>query len=129
LIITCCNKLFSLSLPDLSINWAIKPDWATCFSIYFYLDTYIIHGELEVSRINREGEILWSFGGMDIFVCLYEGIPFAMHDNFIDLTDFNGFRYRIDYDGNLIEHPEPIDTMKNSNFIPIPPKKAWWKFW
>ena len=102
LIIRCCNKLFSLTLPGLETNWVTETDWATCFSIHKYQDTYISHGEIDIARIDKAGKILWSFSGADIFVCLYEGNPFEMHDTHIALTDFNGMRYKIDYNGNLI---------------------------
>jgi hypothetical protein len=103
LIIRCSNHLFSLTLPDLDINWVTEPDWATCFSVHKYQDTYITHGETSIARIDRTGKILWSYDGADIFVCLYEGNPFEMHDDFIALTDFNGGKYRIDYNGQTIK--------------------------
>ena len=102
LIIRCCNKVFSLTLPDLTINWVTEADWMTCFALHKYQDTYISHGEMSISRIDRTGKVLWSYCGADIFVCLYEGTPFEMHKDFIDLTDFNGKRYKIDYDGKTI---------------------------
>ena len=102
LVIRCCNKLFSLTLPDLETNWVTEPDWATCFSIYKYRDTYISHGETSITRIDKTGKILWSFGGADIFVCLHDGNPFEMHDTYIALTDFNGSKYKIDYNGKSL---------------------------
>ena len=99
LIIRCCNKLFSLSLPDLNTNWVTEPDWATCFSVHKYQDTYITHGETSIARIDKNGKKIWSYVGADIFVCLDEGNPFEIHDDFIELTDFNGSKYRIDYNG------------------------------
>ena len=129
LIIRCCNKLFSLSLPELEINWAIEPDWATCFSIYKYKDTYISHGEASIARISRDGKILWSFGGADIFVCLYEGNPFQMHETFIALTDFTGSTYRIDYDGNSFDYWQSDYYNREAVSVEIKSKKQWWKFW
>lgn len=126
LIIRCCNKLFSLSLPGLEINWVVKPDWATCFSIHRYKDTFITHGEMSVSRIDKNGNILWLYSGADIFVCLYEGTPFEMHDTYIALTDFNGSTYKIDYDGNTIEFKESNQQL---NTVIYSFRKPWWKFW
>lgn len=99
LIARCCNTVFSLTLPGLDLNWITEADWATCFSIHRYRDSYITHGEMFISRIDRNGNVLWSFGGADIFVCLERGNPFEMHDDYIELTDFNGKRYKIDYNG------------------------------
>lgn len=106
LVIRCCNKVFSLTLPDLKINWTTEVDWATCFSIHKYQDTYISHGETSIVRIDKSGKILWSYGGADIFVCLEEGNPFEMFDNYIALTDFNGSTYKIDYNGKTFDHQE-----------------------
>jgi hypothetical protein len=129
LIIRYCNKLFSLTLPDLEANWVTEPDWATCFSVYKYQDTYITHGETSIARIDRSGKVLWSYGGADIFVCLYEGNPFEMHDNFIELTDFNGSKYRIDYNGETINY-KPSDYHKQEPVtVYLKSQKPWWKFW
>jgi hypothetical protein len=129
LIIRCSNQLFSLTLPELTKNWQIKPDWATCFSIYKYQDTYISHGEATISRIDKTGKILWSFSGADIFVCLYEGNPFEMHDTYIALTDFNGSKYKIDYDGNSLDYIESDYHKQEPIAVLMKPQKQWWKFW
>lgn len=129
LIIRCCNKLFSLTLPDLNINWVTEPDQITCFSIHKYQDTYISHGELTIARIDRTGKIIWSFGGVDIFVCLYQGNPFEMSNTYIALTDFNGNTYKIDYDGNLLDYEKSDHYQQESIIILQKFKKKWWKFW
>ncbi|MBO9202791.1 MULTISPECIES: hypothetical protein [Niastella] len=102
LIARCCNTVFCLALPDLNLNWMIEADWATCFSIHNYQDSYITHGETSIARIDRKGDLLWSYSGADIFVCLEEGTSFEMHDNYIELTDFNGRKYKIDFNGETI---------------------------
>lgn len=104
LIARCCNTVFCLTLPELNLNWMTEADWATCFSIHKYQDSYITHGETSVARIDRKGNVLWSYGGADIFVCLEEGISFEMYDNHIKLTDFNGSKYEIDYNGETISY-------------------------
>lgn len=103
LIICCNNQLYSLSLPELNINWMVEPDQATCFEVHKYRDSFITYGELCISRIDRSGKILWQFSGADIFVCLNEGNPFEMFDDHIALTDFQGRKYKIDYDGKIIK--------------------------
>jgi hypothetical protein len=129
LIIRCCNKLFSLTLPELETNWATEPDWATCLSVHKYHDTYITHGETSIARIDRTGKVLWKYGGADIFVCLYEGNPFEMHDDFIELTDFNGSKYKIDYNGQTIDY-EQSDYYKQEPLpVYLKSQKPWWKFW
>ena len=129
LIIRCSNQLFSLTLPELNKNWQIEPDWATCFSVHKYQDTYITHGETSIARIDKSGKILWSFSGADIFVCLYEGNPFEMHDTYIALTDFNGSEYKIDYDGKSLDYKESDYHKQEPVTVLMKPKKQWWKFW
>ena len=129
LIIRCCNKLFSLGLPNLETNWVIEPDWATCFSIHRFQDTYISHGETSIARIDKSGKILWSYGGADIFVCLYEGNPFEMHDTYIALTDFTGNTYKIDYDGNSLDYQKSDYHKQEHITVLMKRQKHWWKFW
>ena len=129
LIIRCCNKVFSLTLPELKINWTTEVDWATCFSIHKYQDTYISHGETSIARIDKSGKILWSYGGSDIFVCLEEGNPFEMFDNYIALTDFNGSTYKIDYDGKTLDHQESDYHNQKPMTVLLKPQRKWWKFW
>ena len=129
IIIRCCNKVFSLTLPDLETNWVTEADWATCFSLHKYQDTYISHGETSIARIDKTGNIVWSYGGADIFVCLYEGNPFEMHDTYIALTDFNGSTYKIDYDGKSLDYNESDYHKKEPITVLRKPKKPWWKFW
>lgn len=102
LIIRCSNTVYSLTLPDLRMNWLTEADWSTCFSIHKYKDTYITHGEISIARIDKNGKVLWNISGADIFVTLYEGTPFEMKKDHIALTDFNGRKYKIDYNGNYI---------------------------
>ena len=106
LITRCCNKVFSLTLFDLRLNWVLEIDWVTCFSIRMYGDTYITHGEMSIARIDKTGKILWSYEGADIFVSRNEGTSFEMYENYIAMTDFNGGNYKIDYDGNTLNYEE-----------------------
>ncbi len=104
LLVCCCNKVFSLRLPDLELNWIMEADMATCFSIYQYKDSYIIHGELSISRISRDGKIEWQQSARDIFVNIDNvGNTFKMHDDYIELMDWGGFRYKLFYDGSIID--------------------------
>jgi hypothetical protein len=32
-----------------------------------YRNDYIVHGELEISRLDRKGQLIWQFTGSDIF--------------------------------------------------------------
>ena len=103
LLITCGNEVFCLLLPSLELLWHTQVDMATCFEIVPYQDDYITHGEVEISRLNRQGEILWQFSGKDIFVSPIERMPsFTLTPKGIELIDFNYESYFIDYQGKII---------------------------
>ena len=96
--------MFNLRLPSLELNWVIEADAATCFGIYLYKDSYIVHGELGISRITREGKIQWENSARDIFVNIeHYGNTFQMHDGYIELMDWGGFRYKLSYDGHITD--------------------------
>ncbi len=69
------------------------------------------------------------YGGADIFVCLHEGTPFKMHEDYIALTDFNGSKYKIDYNGNSISYEESDYHKQKPMTVLMKPQKTWWKFW
>ena len=103
LLITCGNEVYCLLLPTIKVCWHTQVDMATCFEIVPYQDDYITHGEVEISRLNRQGEILWQFSGKDIFVSPTERIPsFTLTSKGIELIDFNYESYLIDYQGKII---------------------------
>jgi hypothetical protein len=129
LIVRCSDMLYSLSLPILDLTWMTQADQATCFSIHRYKDSFITHGELSICRFDFNGNKLWSFGGHDIFVSLEGPAAFTMCNDFIELTDFNGSRYKIDYDGNEIEHNESDYYTKPAIPVIMKPRKPWWRFW
>jgi len=104
LLLTCCNKVFCFQLPDLNLNWMIIADMATCFSIFQYKDSYLIHGELEITRLGQSGRIIWQVGARDIFVNMdHYGSTFNMHDEYIELMDWQGYRYKLFYDGVIVD--------------------------
>ena len=103
LLITCGNEVYCLLLSTIKVCWHTQVDIATCFEIVPYQDDYITHGEVEISRLNRQGEILWQFSGKDIFVSPTERIPsFTLTSKGIELIDFNYESYLIDYQGKII---------------------------
>ncbi len=83
-----------LALGSEHADWTLEIDDATCFGLYYAPDhdALISHGELEIARFSRDGEILWSESGADIFS---EGI--SLHGNCIEAIDFNRRSYFFDY--------------------------------
>lgn len=108
LLICCCNTVFSVTLPNLELKWKTKADQVTCFQIFKQQDDYIIHGELQVTKLDKDGNKRWEFGGADIFVSIDNEAEFKIESDGILLTDFAKTKYKIDFDGNLI-----WDTHKN----------------
>lgn len=70
LLISCCDTVFCLTLPDLELKWKTQADQASCFQIFKQQDDYIVHGELQVAKLDKDGVIKWEFGGADIFVSI-----------------------------------------------------------
>ena len=101
--ICICNKVYCLEIPTLELRWKKEIDFITNFSINRLENDLILHGELEIKRITLEGEIVWSFGGRDIWVNI-EGKPeFTIEEDKIRLFDFESNEYVIDFNGRLLE--------------------------
>jgi len=103
LVICCSDSVFSLALPTLALQWKTKTDDATCFEIFKYRSDYIVHGELAVSRLSADGDLIWQQSGADIFTTLNsnEG-DFVVTDSYILATDWDNRKYKFDFDGNAI---------------------------
>ncbi len=105
-IFICCGvNVFSLSLPDLALNWITEVDMAICFGIYEADNGLFTHGELTVTRLSQTGEIIWSEGLRDIIVNTDENNEqeaFVMHDTYISLLDFSGNKYQLGFNGRFI---------------------------
>lgn len=89
-------------------DWTLEIDEATCFGLYYAPehDALISHGELEIARFSRDGKILWSEGGADIFS---EGI--SLHGDCIEAIDFDRRSYFFDYaTGKSTRHNKALDT-------------------
>lgn len=102
LLVCCSDSVFSISILDLKLNWVKKLDMATCFKIFRIEDDFVVHGELEITRIDRFGNVIWQSGGADIFVSLDEEDSFQLNDKFIVLKDFTGTNYNLNFNGELI---------------------------
>jgi len=98
-LICCSDSIFCLSIPDLTLLWRTRADEATCFEIFKYQDSYIVHGELEISRLDQDGKITWKQGGADIFVTSDGRSGFEMTDDYIIAKDFQNRTYKFDYSG------------------------------
>ncbi len=99
LIICCSDSVFCLSIPDLK-NWS-RP--TACFEIFKLQDDFIVRGEIEIKKLDSNGNILWQNGGADIFIT-EKGIDgFIITDFYIRATDWENRTYKFSFDGKQIE--------------------------
>lgn len=72
------------------------------FAVYLVNDGYIIHGEMEIFKLDYELNKVWQFSGADIFVTQDDKLPFLIDGDTLKIYDWNGTYYEIDLNGNLI---------------------------
>ncbi|MFK8055206.1 MAG: hypothetical protein AB8F78_03710 [Saprospiraceae bacterium] len=90
-ILLCCAEfIYSINLPDLTVNWRKQLDGATCFGIHPYQEDFIIHGELEITRINENGNVKWAFGPGEIFVTPDGKEVFTINEDLIEVKNWDG---------------------------------------
>ena len=87
------DQVACLDVPALRLAWNTRADDATVFGVYGTpdKDALIIHGELAVSRLTLDGEVVWSAGGRDIFTG-----DFSVEADWIRVCDFDNREYRFD---------------------------------
>lgn len=96
LLICCADSVFCLAFPALDLIWVTEADQATCFGIYEHKDGFIVHGELAISRLDKDGKILWQFSGPDIFTTLSGKDVFRLSGDVIEAETWDGSKFRID---------------------------------
>jgi hypothetical protein len=91
------DSIFSLSLPELAVNWKVVcENTVTCFEVYICSDGYIVHGELSILKINKFGQIEWEFFGRDIFTTPEGRDDFQINDKHVIAMDWEHNVYKID---------------------------------
>ncbi len=128
LVICCSNTVFKLTIPDLNLEWKTISDLATCFGIHYLDKDYVVHGELEITRLDKDGKIVWQKRGRDIWTTAEAYDDFAVYDDYILATDWVYNRYKFDFDGNLIEEYK-VEPRKEKLTEENVETKKWWKFW
>lgn len=102
MLICCGDSVFCLNVPVLNLNWKTKTDEFTSFEIFKIDNGYIIHGELEITHIDNNGEIVWKNGGADIFVTPDGKDDFEIKEDYIKATDWGKRIYKWDYKGKEV---------------------------
>ena len=103
ILVCCSDSIFCLSVPELDLIWKTQADQAACFEIFKYKDSYIVHGELEISRLDYNGQLMWEKSGADIFTTVDGTSDFEITEQYIRVTDWENRTYKFDFDGNLKE--------------------------
>lgn len=85
--------LVALQIPSLDVLWHTQADEWTCFEVFHLPEhrCYISHGEVDISRVDYDGHVLWRSGGKDIFTNGFE-----INADHVIAVDFNYERYHID---------------------------------
>lgn len=80
-----------------------------CLGIYPFMDGYILHRSLEISRVDKDYNELWYFDGGDVFITRDEKNypPVTVNGNNIEIYDWNNVFYLLDENGNLIQRLSP----------------------
>jgi hypothetical protein len=97
------DRLALIAQPDVlciapmtgGVIWRYAGDGASLFGLYHTPDgsALILHGELEIVRLTRDGMVVWRSSGRDIFTG-----PFRVSESGIEATDFDGAIYTIALD-------------------------------
>ncbi len=103
IIVCCSDSVFCLSIPNLDLIWKTQVDSFTCFEIFKVRESYIIHGEMEISRLNLNGKIMWQKSGTDIFTAETGNNDFEITEEYIKAIDWENRIYKFDFNGTLID--------------------------
>jgi hypothetical protein len=103
LILSIGFTLLSFNLSTMQVNWAIRPDRAELFEFYDLEDDILVRGELEIHRVDKKGNILWSYGGRDIWVNIDGQKEIEINKDTLKLIDFESNEYWIDLNGKTLK--------------------------
>lgn len=121
IVVCCSDTVFKLTIPNLDLEWKTVADLATCFGIHYLDEDYVVHGELEISRLDKYGNVVWKQSGRDIWTTPDGYETFLIDDNYIVATDWDYNKYKFDFNGNVIEEYKVKPQIKEN--------KKWWRFW
>lgn len=71
-------------------------DFGSGLEMYPFDDGYIINGEVDIIKIDKLGNRVWSFSGRDIWARPSGESSINISEDSIFLTDFEGFNYHLD---------------------------------
>ena len=110
LLICCAHSVFCMTLPDLNLDWRTTVDSATCFEIFKFKDNFIIHGELEISKLDTRGNIIWRFSGNDIFTTPTGRDAFRIVNEIIYATNWDNVTFELNANTGQLINQETIKS-------------------
>ncbi len=102
LILCVSNRVFCLYLPSLELRWVKEFDTVACLQLFKTSESYLIHGELSICRIEFTGDIIWRYTNEDIFTFKKGVNKLELTARGIEIKAWNDRNYLLGYDGNLI---------------------------
>jgi hypothetical protein len=78
-------------------------DFSTGIGIYAFDNGYIVHGEVDIIKVDKLGNKIWSFCGRDIWTRPNGEQSIIIQKDRLSLTDFEGSKYYLDSWGNEIK--------------------------
>lgn len=103
LILSIGFTLLSFNLSEMLVNWKIRPDSAELFEFYDLEGDILVRGEMEIHRIDKKGNVIWSYGGRDIWVNIVGKKEIEIKKDTIKLIDFASNEYWIDFNGKTLK--------------------------
>jgi hypothetical protein len=92
---------FDLIAQNLQLKMKVI-DFGTGIEIYAFDDGYIVNGEVDIIKVDKLGNKIWSFSGRDIWVRPNGESSISIQKDSLILTDFEGYAYHLDKWGKEI---------------------------
>ena len=103
LVVLMDNTIIFIDIENINIiKDVLITDFGICFAIYKFKNGYVIHGELDVIKLDSSGGVEWRFSGADMFATS-KGDNFTILKNEIIVEDWQGYVYHINENGQEIK--------------------------
>ena len=103
LVILIDNYLVFIDLITQNLLLKIKViDFGTGIEIYAFDDGYIVNGEVDIIKVDKLGNKIWSFSGGDVWVRPDGESSISIQRDKLLLTDFEGYEYHLNRLGKEI---------------------------
>jgi len=104
LFICCSNMIYCLNVPDLDFKWKCELDHDTCLEIYAFQEDFIIHGELQISRVTEDATLKWQYNRNDIPRFSDSNSCLQIANGFIKISNVEGYEIVLDEKGKEVSN-------------------------